>query len=180
MIKGDKTIRHPVRLGEVLEKVVMSAGHDPKTREKLKQGFKENRIYAIWEDAVGETLAGHAQPDRIQRGYLTVFVSDSAWMQELQFLKSEIKKKLNNKLGRGMVRDIRFQIGNISEKKKPDKGSRSAQKNAAQNLTVIDSSILAEVDEHVKDIKDPGVRESVRRYLIASSVSSVERKARKE
>jgi hypothetical protein len=170
----------PVRLGKILEKVIISSGLDKETRDRLRQGLKENKIFAVWEDSVGQTVASHSQPEKIQSGYLTVIVSDSAWMQELQFLKSEIKKKLNQKLGRGTVRDIRFQLGTISAMKNSDRDSAAEQKEAAGRLSVIDSRTLAGIDEQVRDIKDPGVRESVRRYLIASSTSSVERKTKRE
>jgi hypothetical protein len=171
-------MRGPVRLGDILEKVVTSCGQDQSAREKLKQGFKENRIFAVWEDAVGQTMALHARPERIQRGQLIVFVSDSAWLQELQFLKTDIKKKLNKRLGRGTVRDIRFQIGKISKSVNLEKYSDAAVKERSSGLSIIDSRILSEIDRQVQCIKDPGVRESVKRYLIASSTSPVDRKGK--
>ncbi len=174
-------MRGPVHLGKILEKTIISSGLDQESRERLRQGLKENKIFAVWEDSVGQTVALHTRPENIQRGYLTVFVSDSAWMQELQFLKSEIKKKLNRKLGRGTVRDIRFQIGAISAMQNSDRNTQAEQKeDAAGRLSVIDSGVLAKIDDQVRDINDPGVRESVRRYLIASSISSVETRKKRE
>jgi len=42
---------------------------------------------------------------------LTVTVSDSISLQELKFLESAIKEKLNDKLGRYAVDKIEFRVG---------------------------------------------------------------------
>jgi predicted nucleic acid-binding Zn ribbon protein len=59
-----------------------------------------------WDAAVGPTIARHARPLRLRRGTLVVGVDGAAWMQELQFLKHELRARLNARLGRPVVRDV--------------------------------------------------------------------------
>ncbi len=52
------------------------------------------------------TIAAHAHPERMKRGVLFVAVDSAEWMQELQFLKHELRERLNARLGRPAVRAL--------------------------------------------------------------------------
>ncbi len=69
------------------------------------------RIWSVWEDAVGAGIASHARPSWIKNGSLRVNVSDSVWLQELEYVKETIVEKLNGKLGRTAVQRIEFRFG---------------------------------------------------------------------
>jgi predicted nucleic acid-binding Zn ribbon protein len=69
------------------------------------------RIWAIWEEAVGKAIACHARPSWIKNGCLRVNVSDSIWLQELEYVQETIMEKLNGKLGRNAVQKIDFRFG---------------------------------------------------------------------
>ena len=90
--------RQPLRLGDVLTSALRTlpgAG-----------ALADFALWTRWEEIVGEVLARHARPVRLRRGVLLVHVDDSLWMQELQFLKHDIRDRLNTALGRAAVRDI--------------------------------------------------------------------------
>jgi hypothetical protein len=78
--------------------------------------WNEYRVWDVWEEAVGETLARKACPTKIQNGKLFVTVSSSVMMQELQFAKATLRERLNKKLGASVVRDIMFVIGRVSDR----------------------------------------------------------------
>ncbi|HHE47167.1 MAG TPA: DUF721 domain-containing protein [Bacteroidetes bacterium] len=61
-----------------------------------------------WEEVVGEKIAAEAEPRSIKNGVLKVKVKSPAWRQELTFLKDKILGRLNDKIGRTVVSDIRF------------------------------------------------------------------------
>jgi predicted nucleic acid-binding Zn ribbon protein len=64
-------------------------------------------IWTEWADVVGATIARHATPRRLRRGVLVVEVDGVEWMHELQYLKSELRARLNERLGhQGAVREI--------------------------------------------------------------------------
>lgn len=116
-----------------------------------------------WADAVGDTVAAHARPEKLEGRTLTVLVDNSVWMNQLHMLSSEIMEKANGVLGAGSVADIRLRIGRITAKPAPAK--------------VIEPPIvrrkptraeLAEIENSVSSIPDDDTRESIRRLFIAS------------
>ena len=69
-------------------------------------GLVHYPIWAEWTAVVGPTIAAHAKPARLRRGVLVVSVDGPEWMQELQFLKHELRERLNARLGRPAVRAL--------------------------------------------------------------------------
>jgi predicted nucleic acid-binding Zn ribbon protein len=63
---------------------------------------------------VGAAIAQNTRPEAIKGKLLLVNVSSAPWMQQLQFLKPELIDKLNQTLGKELVEDIRFQIGQVT------------------------------------------------------------------
>jgi Dna[CI] antecedent, DciA len=63
-------------------------------------------IWTEWADVVGVTIARHARPRRLRRGVLLVEVDGAEWMHELQYLKADLRTRLNERLGRSAVREI--------------------------------------------------------------------------
>jgi len=63
-------------------------------------------IWTDWADVVGATIARHARPRRLRRGVLVVEVEGAEWMHELQYLKQELRGRLNDRLGRTAIREI--------------------------------------------------------------------------
>ena len=70
-------------------------------------------IWTFWNDEVGAGIARRAQPARFRNGILFVTVATHSWMQELQFMKDDIRERLNTRLGANLVHDIFFVSGNV-------------------------------------------------------------------
>jgi len=87
-----------VSLGQVLRAAL----------DRLPAGAEiaDHGVWMHWEAVAGPTLARHARPRRLQRGVLLVAVDSAVWMQELQFLKHDLRERLNTRLGRPAVREI--------------------------------------------------------------------------
>lgn len=73
--------------------------------------FDDIRIWKIWDSVVGKKIAKHARPSQIKKGLLLVKVTDSVWLQELEFMAETIRKRLNSKLQREAIKKIRFRVG---------------------------------------------------------------------
>ena len=86
------------RLGAVLRAAI--------DRLPIAQRLADGAVLLRWDEAVGETIARHAQPLRLRGRTLVVAVDGPEWMQELQFLKHDLCAKLNARVGREAVRDI--------------------------------------------------------------------------
>jgi hypothetical protein len=75
----------------------------------------EYRVWEVWEEAVGEAVARKARPRKIHNGKLFVIVSNSVYLQELQFFKARIKDAVNQRLGAPVVKDIFFVLGRVQD-----------------------------------------------------------------
>ena len=74
----------------------------------LEKGVKQNTAILLWDEVVGENIAENTNPEKVEHGTLLVTVENSSWRQELVFKKKEIIDKLNNKIGKKTIKDIRF------------------------------------------------------------------------
>lgn len=51
-------------------------------------------VFGRWTDAVGENVALHVQPVRLDEGVLTVEVDDPTWATQVKFLAGTITARL--------------------------------------------------------------------------------------
>jgi len=66
-----------------------------------------------WKQAAGDVFANESRPGAIKDKKLIVYVSNSGWIQEFQFNKAIIIEKLNDIMGKQLISDIIFKIGNV-------------------------------------------------------------------
>ncbi len=86
-----------------------------KILEKLKLDEKM-KIAAFWEEQIPN--AGiHSRPIGLKGSKLKVIVDSPVWMQHLTFSKRDIIQKINTFLGKEIVKDIRFIVGDINEER---------------------------------------------------------------
>jgi predicted nucleic acid-binding Zn ribbon protein len=79
----------------------------------LTERMMEDQLVSIWEEVVGPANAFHTRPIQLKKGELTVAVSQPALKYDLErFHMAEILRRLQEKMGKGMVRVIRFRVGN--------------------------------------------------------------------
>jgi len=142
-------------------------------RLNLDARMREYAVWGVWDKAVGDAIANQAQPAFVRGGILFVKCSSSAWMQQLHFMKDKIRDELNRLLGKEMVKEIRFQIGAVS---RPHAGEPAVD----QQEVVLDDAERERIDEALRPLEDPEIREIARRIMIkgASVNKKGENKAR--
>jgi predicted nucleic acid-binding Zn ribbon protein len=69
------------------------------------------KVWRLWDEAVGETIASNARPAAFKGKLLIVHVISSTWIHQLQFMKIDLITKLNDALGQPLLEDIKFKIG---------------------------------------------------------------------
>ncbi|MCF6291092.1 MAG: DUF721 domain-containing protein [Desulfobacterales bacterium] len=69
-----------------------------------------HRVFLFWEQAVGPDISCQAQPQRIRNTTLWVQVRDPIWMQQLHLQKILLLERLNQRLTKARLTDIRFTI----------------------------------------------------------------------
>ena len=74
----------------------------------LEKGVSQNKALLVWEEVVGDKVSQNTSPEKVESGTLYIKTSNPTWRQELVFKKTHIIKKLNNKLGKNTIKEIRF------------------------------------------------------------------------
>ena len=74
----------------------------------IDNAVSQNKALNIWDEIVGKNVAKNTKPDRVEHGVIIVKVSSPTWRQELYFQKNEIIQKINNTIGKNVIKDIRF------------------------------------------------------------------------
>ncbi|MEO5930526.1 MAG: DUF721 domain-containing protein [Candidatus Kapaibacterium sp.] len=72
----------------------------------LSEKLQENSVPSYWVEIVGESVARHAQVERIERGTMFVKVQSAVWRNELAMRREEIRAKVNERLGAEIVKEI--------------------------------------------------------------------------
>lgn len=85
----------------------------PKVMQKLglKERMQEDDVRKAWKTLVGDFNAAHSCPVALRDGALTVQVLQPALRYELERSKADILRKLKQRFGNKVVRDLRFRLG---------------------------------------------------------------------
>jgi len=93
-----------VSVGEALGKLLQTLG--------LRERVSEAQILSAWRDIVGDFIAEHSCPSRLQDGILYVQVIQPTVHYELDRVwKPEIVKRLKAQFGARAIREVRFRVG---------------------------------------------------------------------
>jgi predicted nucleic acid-binding Zn ribbon protein len=124
----------------------------------VEQRLQEGKIWLVWDAAVGQQIAAKARPVSFRDGILAVSVVSAPWMQQLTFLKTGMIEKLNERIGRDLIRDIYLKAGMaqpLSPQPEPGKKPR-------RQLTEEET---CRIGEQTATISDPELREAFARVL---------------
>jgi hypothetical protein len=95
-------------------------------RRGMAAKLEENAVLKLWPEAVGRQIVLQTQPDCLKDGTLFVKTTAPVWVQQLHFMKEDIRQRLNNLAGKEIVKDIHFAIGYETSKEKAAKETQSA------------------------------------------------------
>jgi predicted nucleic acid-binding Zn ribbon protein len=56
-------------------------------------------LFSQWPHIVGDAIATHVTPKRLEKRVLTVEVDDAAWATQLKFLESKLLSTLKDHIG---------------------------------------------------------------------------------
>ena len=157
----------PTDLGSLLAAVL--------TQKDWQRRLRLHQVFLFWEEVIGGEIARHAQPQVIKGDVLWLAVSDSIWMQQLQFERHHILELLNARLAAGgehsavtagggdgaapRLADLKFTLDtSIGRRQQP-----RPKKSAAQE---IDHDQFAQFSASLNSIDDPETRESLKRLWL--------------
>lgn len=146
-------MRKPATAADLVQQLLQQRGMEGK--------IEEYRTWQIWDEVVGPQIARRARPIRIREGVLEVRVDQPVWMQQLQLLKPRILARLNQALGKELLRDLFLRRGTIDQAPtqaavEPPPAWLQIQLSAAE---------LAEIESSLASLGDPEVRASLAALL---------------
>ena len=91
--------REPRSIGAELADVLRARGWDGR--------LAAARVVARWPEVVGDAVAAHCQPSRLEEdGTLQVVADSAAWATQLTYLQGKLLDRLGAECGPGLVRRI--------------------------------------------------------------------------
>jgi predicted nucleic acid-binding Zn ribbon protein len=142
---------------------VKSVMKDALRRLKLDRRMEAYAAWGVWNKAVGDAVARQAQPAFVRGGTLFVNCTAPAWLQQLQFMKAQMLDELNRLLGNEAIKEIRFQIGQVTPP--------ARSKKIAEQKIVLDDGDRARIDEALSPLTDPETREIARRIMVKEAAA---------
>ncbi|PIE64305.1 MAG: hypothetical protein CSA24_03105 [Deltaproteobacteria bacterium] len=93
-------------------------------RNRYAGQLLESTLALRWEQLVGPKLAARTQPVRIVDGVLTLRVASSAWLNELTFLREQLRAQINDRVvgepgSPARLRGLRFVVGPLGDRPTP-------------------------------------------------------------
>lgn len=90
--------------GDLLPKLMQQLG--------LSERLRENEVFEAWKQIVGDFIATHSAPVSLREGVLFVRVLQPALHYQFETIsKAEILRKLKQRFGGRIIRDLRFRVG---------------------------------------------------------------------
>jgi hypothetical protein len=158
--------RQLVPIGEILDAALKRRGMAVKR--------EETAVFKLWPRATGPQIALQTRPDGWRAGILFVRAASSVWVQQLHFMKEDIRQKLNSLAGKAVVRDIHFTVGHIAAAE-TGPGAASAGKTVLKER---DKRMIAECTRRLADPELADVVKRVMKLEISRRRQSEERRPR--
>jgi len=90
--------------GDLLPKLMKELG--------LSERLRETEVIDAWKQIVGDFIASHSAPVSLKAGVLFVRVLQPSLHYQFETIsKAEILRKLKQRFGEKVIRDLRFRVG---------------------------------------------------------------------
>ncbi len=144
------------RVGSLLEELYTQPG--------IGEQLNRHQAWLIWDKLVGEQIAARARPLRLRNDILEVQVDHPVWMQQLQMLKPQILKKLNEQLPNIGITDI--YLRQTSGTPAPRPAPKISNEPPGWTRISLSDDELRHIDSELESIKDENLRNQLRALRI--------------
>jgi hypothetical protein len=76
------------------------------SRLGMERAAEAGALWTRWEEVVGPTIAGHAEPTSLRRGVLKIRTDSPSWATELGYLREQVMAAANELLGSRIVTEV--------------------------------------------------------------------------
>jgi len=75
---------------------------------KLTSDIDAYKVFSVWGEIAGPTMANHCRPSRLHGDTLYVEVDDPIWLAQLRYMKEDILRKIDRRIKPGTFRELKF------------------------------------------------------------------------
>ncbi len=150
-------MKQAARVGSLLRQMT--------TESELGRQLNRHQAWLIWDKLVGKQIALRARPLRLRQGILEVQVDHPVWMQQLQMLKPQILKKLNEMVPNAGIEDIYLRQTTRSSQVVPPRQKPQAE-TPAWLKEELSQKEKADIEKALAAIKDPELKDEMRRLYM--------------
>jgi predicted nucleic acid-binding Zn ribbon protein len=87
-------------LGKVLQSVLKE--------QRMTEEIETYKVFTLWQEIVGENMAGHARPVRITEKTVYIETDDPMWLTQLRYMKRDILRTIEGHIRPGTIKDLKF------------------------------------------------------------------------
>ncbi len=150
-------MKHAERAGSLLQNML--------NQSELGDQLSRHQAWLIWDKLVGKQIAMRARPLRIRKGILEVQVDHPVWMQQLQMLKPQILKRLEEMAPNAGISDIY-----LRQTSRASKTVAPAVKTQAELPGWLKEELSADdakaIDAELRSITDPALKAEMRKVYM--------------
>ena len=131
-------------LHEVFQELITSGvlGPDPAV----------SRILEIWPSLLPEALRPFVLLEGVRDGVLVVLVGHPVAGQQMQFIKEDLRGRINRALGRTLIRELRVKMGPLPPQAEPERKTLAkGHPNQPRSLTRKEKGAIKRLTEEIKD-----------------------------
>ncbi len=137
----------------------------------INDGVRLAEIKRNWYNLFSKPLSYHMAPSMLSKDEILLNVDSPVWLQELNFCKEDIIKKMSS-YG---VRAVRFKLGRVSTDIKSEVKNQarpaSRSETGKSKVKPLAAEELSYIEETVSQISDEALRETVRRTIEKAFIS---------
>ncbi len=129
----------------------------------IQEKILEQQAVAKWKSVVGSHIAASTIPEAVRDGILFVACKSSMWSSELSLHKDDIVKRLNEAVGKAVIKDIRFSARGFRRRAEDAHSLPARKKPSPPSPEEVEAA-----NEVAAACSSPELAEKVRRAVISS------------
>jgi predicted nucleic acid-binding Zn ribbon protein len=75
---------------------------------KLTSDVDAYRVFSLWGEIAGPTVALHSRPVRLSGSTLYIEIDDAIWLAQLKYMKRDILRKIDQRIKPGIFKDLKL------------------------------------------------------------------------
>lgn len=123
----------------------------------IEEGVRLAQVKNNWHKIFAKPLSQHMFPSKLSGHELLLNVDSPIWLQQLSYYKREITQKLES-YG---VKDVRFRLGRISQKKQTESHTHGTAELSSEDAFFIEDVVSGIGDETIKESAKRAIEKSL-------------------